>query len=54
MFRFWYRFVPDNNSIISRGAKQTLLIKRIEPALSDYMGKIFEEISMQYLWKLPA
>lgn len=51
MFRFWYRFVPDNNSIISRGATD-LAYKRIEPALSDYMGKIFEEISMQYLWKL--
>lgn len=51
MFRFWYRFVPDNNSIISRGAAD-LAYKRIEPALSDYMGKIFEEISMQYLWKL--
>lgn len=51
MFRFWYRFVPDNNSIISRGAAE-LAYKRIEPALSDYMGKIFEEISMQYLWKL--
>ena len=34
MFRFWYRFVPDNNSIISRGAAD-LAYKRIEPALSD-------------------
>lgn len=51
MLRFWYRFVPDNNSIISRGAAD-LAYKRIEPALSDYMGKIFEKISMQYLWKL--
>ena len=51
MFRFWYRFIPDNNSIISRGATE-LAYKRIAPNLSDYMGRIFEEICMQYLWKL--
>lgn len=51
MFRFWYRFVPENNSIISRGATE-LAYRRIEPYLSDYMGKVFEEICKQYLWKL--
>lgn len=51
MFRFWYRFVPENNSIISLGAVD-LAYKRIEPYLSDYMGKVFEEICKQYLWKL--
>jgi len=51
MFRFWYRFVPENNSIIARGAAD-LAYKRIEPFLSDYMGKVFEEICKQYLWKL--
>lgn len=50
MFRFWYRFVPDNNSIIARGAAD-LAYKRIEPQLSYYMGKVFEEICKQYLWK---
>ena len=52
MFRFWYRFVPENTSlIIARGAAD-LAYKRIEPYLSDYMGKVFEEICKQYLWKL--
>ena len=51
MFRFWYRFVPENNSIIARGAAD-LAYKRIEPFLSDYMGKVFEDICKQYLWKL--
>lgn len=50
MFRFWYRFVLDNNSLIVRGAAD-LVYKRIEPQLSDYMGKVFEEICKQYLWK---
>lgn len=51
MFRFWYRFVPENASMIARGATE-LVYKRIEPYLSDYMGKVFEEICKQYLWKL--
>ena len=51
MFRFFYRFVPENNSIIARGADD-LAYKRIEPHLSEYMGRVFEEICKQYLWKL--
>lgn len=51
MFRFWYRFVPENISVISRGAAD-LAYKRIEPELSSYMGSVFEEICKQYLWKL--
>lgn len=50
MFRFWYRFVPGNISMIARGASD-LVYKRIEPFMSDYMGKVFEEICKQYLWK---
>ena len=51
MFRFWYRFVPENVSLIARGAAN-LVYQRIEPHLSDYMGKVFEEICKQHLWKL--
>lgn len=51
MFNFWYRFVPENSSVIARGASD-LAYKRIEPHLKSYMGQIFEEIYSQYLWKL--
>ena len=51
MFRFWYRFVPGNASVISRGAAD-LAYRRIDPVLSDYMWAVFEEICKQYLWKL--
>ena len=51
MFRFWYRFIPDNASLIVRGASD-LAYQRIRPQLSDYMGKIFEDICTQYLWQL--
>lgn len=50
MFRFWYRFVPPNNSAIARGAAD-LVYSRIEPQLSGYMGRVFEDICKQYLWK---
>ncbi len=50
MFRFWFRFVPENSSVIMRGAAE-LAYRRIEPHLSDYMGSVFEEICRQYLWK---
>lgn len=51
MFYFWYRFVPDNSSAIARGATDQVYSK-IEAQLSDYMGRVFEEICKQYLWKL--
>lgn len=51
MFRFWYRFVLENNSLIARGAAD-LVYQRITPQLGHYMGKVFEEICRQYLWKL--
>lgn len=51
MFYFWYRFVLDNTSVIARGAVD-LVYKRIETQLNDYMGRVFEDICRQYLWKL--
>ena len=51
MFRFWYRFIPENHSMIARGATE-LAYKRIAPFLSDYMGQVFEDICKQHLWKL--
>ena len=51
MFRFWYRFIPDNASVISRGAAD-LAYARIAPHLYEYMGNVFEEICKQYLWQL--
>lgn len=50
MFYFWYRFVLKNSAVIARGAAD-LVYKRIEKQLNDYMGRIFEEICTQYLWK---
>ncbi len=51
MFRFWYRFVPSYTSMISRGGAD-FVYNKIKPLLPEYMGKIFEDICKQYLWKL--
>ncbi len=50
MFRFWYRFVLGNINLINMGAID-IAYSRIKNQLSEYMGKIFEDICMQYLWK---
>ena len=42
MFRFWYRFIPENSSVIGRGAAD-LAYRRIAPHLADFMGKVFEQ-----------
>jgi len=51
LFRFWYRFVPSNISIIQKDMTD-LAYKNINEQLSSYMGAVFEEICKQYLWKL--
>lgn len=50
MFRFWYRFIPQNSSLIALGGSE-LVYQKIEPFLTEYMGKVFEEICKQYLYK---
>ncbi|TYQ13006.1 UNVERIFIED_CONTAM: hypothetical protein Cloal_4052 [Acetivibrio alkalicellulosi] len=49
MFKFWYKFVPDNMTHIVSGNPDILYKKVIEPQMSNYMGAIFEEICIQYL-----
>lgn len=51
MFRFWYRFIYKNLSVIKNGVGDSVY-KKIEPYFNEYMGLVFEDISKQYLWKL--
>jgi AAA+ ATPase superfamily predicted ATPase len=51
MFRFWYRFIPDNMAAINRGLSDTVY-QKIAPQLTAFMGGVFEEICKQYLWEL--
>ncbi len=48
-FRFWYRFVPGNLSVISRGRMRQLYPQVVKRFLPDYMGLTFEKMCLEYL-----
>lgn len=49
MFRFWYRYVFANRTLIETGAQQVVWEKRIKPDYYSYMGLVFEKVCMDYL-----
>ena len=49
MFRFWYRYVFTNRTLIETGAEQAVWLKRIEPDYNNYMGLVFEKVCSDYL-----
>ena len=50
LFRFWYRFIPNNLAWISRGLPDYVW-QRVAPQLDTFMGPVFEEICRSYLWR---
>jgi hypothetical protein len=51
MFRFWYRYVFGNRSLLETGASEVVWTRRILPDYSDYMGLIFEKVCQEYLYR---
>ena len=49
MFKFWYRFVPENITNIEADMGQIIIDKKVNPQMTEYMGRIFEEICIQYM-----
>lgn len=49
MFRFWYRYVSGNRTLLETDAQEIVWNRRIEPDYSHYMGHVFEEVCRQYL-----
>ncbi len=49
--RFWYRFIPDNMSLISRG-RTDQVYNIIKSQMSDYMSQVFRDICKQFLWEV--
>lgn len=49
MFRFWYRYVFSNHSLIEQDGGKVVYEKIIMPTYTDYMGHVFEKICIQYL-----
>jgi AAA+ ATPase superfamily predicted ATPase len=51
MLRFWFRFVPDNLSLIAMG-KDELAYQHIMAQLDTYFGSTFEDVALEYLWRI--
>lgn len=48
MFRFWYKFIPENNILVQRNMPEAAWTN-IQPHINEYMGKVFENICADYL-----
>lgn len=48
-FRFWYRFVPMNMSVISAGRMQQVYEQAVKRYYPDFMGLVFEKMRREYL-----
>lgn len=48
-FRFWYRFVPRNMSVISAGRIRQVYEVAAKQFYADYMGLVFEQMCREYL-----
>ena len=51
-FRFWFRFVHPNRTLLEQGASQVVLDTYIKPQLDAFVGPVFESICQQFLWQL--
>jgi len=48
MFRFWYRFVPDNLSLIRSGMVDKIW-RSVAQGIPSFMSKVFEDICRQWV-----
>ena len=49
LFRFWYRYIAPNHTLLESDAWEIVWEKRIAPDYSNHMGAVFEQISKEYL-----
>lgn len=49
MFRFWYRYVFANRTLLETGAAEIVWKQKIAPDYSAYMGLVFEQVCRDYL-----
>ena len=52
MFRFWYRFVGPNLSLINAGYGETVYEQKVRPFLNDFCGPVFEEVCKNWMLQL--
>ena len=51
MFAFWYRFMPRSLSLVNSGNAEAAFTY-IEENLDQYMGSVFEQICLEWLWRV--
>lgn len=49
MFKFWYTFIPSNITNIEAGMGKIVIEKKVKPKINEYMGRVFEDICIQYM-----
>jgi hypothetical protein len=49
MFRFWYRYVSNNITLIETDASEIVWSRKIEVDYSNYTGYVFEKVCKEYL-----
>lgn len=49
LFRFYYRFVFSNLSLIEQGLVEYVYDNKIEPYFNEYLSGVFEDICIQYM-----
>ena len=49
MFRFWYRYVFANRTLLETGAAEIVWKQKIAPDYPTYMGLVFEQVCRDYL-----
>ena len=52
LFRFWYRHVLPNMALIESGNGRQAFEKRVAPVINGYIGGVFEECAIAYIWRL--
>lgn len=53
LFSFWYRFVLPSKSLIERGMVERAARRALDH-LPEYMGHVFEQICLEWLWRANA
>ena len=48
-FRFWFRFIYPNRTLIERGSINAF--KSVDREYNQYLGHIFEQVAAEFLWK---
>lgn len=51
LFKFWYKFIFTNQSMIEAGMSKVVLEQIIIPNLETYIGHTFENVCKEFLWR---